>query len=26
MNPGFLRHFDGEFEIVILYNKLGFIQ
>jgi hypothetical protein len=26
MNPGFLRHFGGEFEIVVLYNQPGFIQ
>jgi DNA/RNA endonuclease YhcR with UshA esterase domain len=23
---GFLRHFGGEFEIVVLYNQPGFIQ
>ena len=23
---GYLRHFGGEFEIVVLYNQPGFIQ
>jgi hypothetical protein len=26
MNPGFLRHFGGKFEIVVLYIQPGFIQ